>query len=70
MGQEMSHDELVLMEKIRSLPPDKTAEIEDFVDFLARREEDRQLTRAAMRLSQDVLHRVWDNPEDAAYDEL
>ena len=70
MGHEMSHDELVLLEKIRSLPPDKTAEIEDFVDFLARREEDRQLTRAAMRLSEDVLRRVWDNPEDAAYDEL
>jgi len=70
MGQEITHDELVLMEKIRSLPPDKTAEVEDFVDFLARREEDRQLTWAAMRLSEDAFRKVWDNPEDAAYDQL
>ena len=59
-----------LFEKIRSLPPDKAAEVEDFVDFLSRREEYGELVRAATRVSEDAFSRVWDNPEDAVYDEL
>jgi hypothetical protein len=69
MGQ-LSYDEESLIEKIRCLPPDKAAEVEDFVDFLSRREEDRQLTMAVMKLSEDAFARVWDNPEDAIYDQL
>ena len=61
--------ERVLIEKIRGLPPEKAAEVEDFVDFLAQRD-DRRLTRAASRLSQNALEKVWDNPEDAVYDRL
>ena len=34
-----------LLDKIRNLPPEKVAEVEDFVEFLRQREEDRQLTR-------------------------
>jgi hypothetical protein len=66
--QPNSHD--ALFEKIRSLPADKAAEVEDFVDFLSRREEHRRLVRAAAKLSEDAFYRVWDNPEDAAYDQL
>ena len=66
----MASDEHELWNKIRALPPDKVAEVEDFVDFLTRRGDNRELTRAAMGLSEDVLRRVWDNPEDAAYDQL
>ena len=58
-----------LIEKIRSLPPDKAAEVEDFVEFLRQRE-DRQVTRAAAELSEKAFKRVWDNPTDAAYDRL
>jgi len=61
--------EQVLIEKIRELPPDKAAEVEDFVDFLAHRD-DRRLTRAAGKLSQRAFEKVWDNPDDAVYDEL
>jgi len=61
--------ERVLIEKIRGLPPEKAAEVEDFVDFLAQRD-DRRLTRAASRLSQSAFEKVWDNPEDAVYDRL
>jgi hypothetical protein len=61
-------DELV--EKIRELPPDKQAEVEDFVDFLRLRVEEQGLARAAAKLSENVFERVWANPEDAAYDEL
>jgi hypothetical protein len=68
MPQLRSRDEL--LEKIRSLPEDKAAEVEDFVDFLSRREEHRRLVRAAAKLSGDAFHRVWDNPDDAIYDQL
>ena len=59
-----------LIEKIRSLPPEKLAEVEDFVDFLRLREQDRELTRAASRLSEEAFQKVWDNPDDADYDKL
>lgn len=59
-----------LFEKLRQLSPERLAEVEDFVDFLRAREEDRILTGAAMALSAPAFARVWGNPEDAAYDEL
>lgn len=62
--------EQTLIEKIRTLPPDKVAEVEDFVDFLRQRNEDRRLTQAAGRLSEEAFQKVWDNPNDADYDRL
>jgi hypothetical protein len=59
-----------LIDKIRTLPPEKVAEVEDFVDFLKMRDEDRLVTRAATKLSEDAFHQVWDNPDDAEYDRL
>ncbi len=56
-----------LFEKIRTLPDEKGAEVEDFVDFLRSREEDRHLVQAASLLSEDSLRLVWDNPDDAEY---
>jgi hypothetical protein len=69
-AQDVSHREVALMEKIRALPPERVHEVEDFVDFLKLRDEDRQLIRVAARLSEKAFHDVWDNPEDAAYDRL
>ena len=63
-----SHDDL--LEKIRSLPPDKAAAVEDFVDFLSRREEHRRLVRTSASLSEGAFQRVWNNPDDAIYDQL
>ena len=59
-----------LLEKIKSLPPEKAAEVEDFVDFLAQRVSERELARAATRLSEDAFQEVWDNSDDADYDRL
>jgi hypothetical protein len=59
-----------LIEKIRSLAPERVAEVEDFVDFLHHRTEDRALTQAAARLSEDAFKKIWDNREDADYDRL
>jgi len=59
-----------ILEKIRSLPPDKIGQVEDFIDFLIQRGDDRLLTRAASALSEPSFQNVWDNPEDADYDRL
>ena len=59
-----------LLEKISRLPPDRVAEVEDFVDFLAQRDTDRQLVRAAAGASEAAFAKVWDNPEDDVYDRL
>jgi hypothetical protein len=59
-----------LIEKIKSLPPDKLSEVEDFVDFLRQRGDDRRLARAVTRLSEDAFRKAWDNPDDADYDRL
>ena len=59
-----------LIEKIQSLPPERVEEVEDFVDFLRTRDQDRGLVHAAARLSEDAFRKVWDNPDDAEYDRL
>ena len=59
-----------LIQKIRSLPPERITEVEDFVDFLKTRDQDRALAQAASRLSEEAFRQVWDNPDDADYDRL
>ena len=61
-----------LIEKIRKLSLTRIVEIEDFIDFLAQREErsDANLTLAASKLSEAAFSKVWDNTEDAVYDDL
>ena len=59
-----------LIEKLNSLPVNRLAEVEDFVDFLRSREHDRALFQAASGASEPALASVWNNPEDEAYDAL
>lgn len=66
----MSASEQGLMEKIRQLPPQRLAEVEDFVDFLRTREDEQRLTQAAVRASEASFAAVWSNDEDAAYDRM
>ncbi|MBN1626963.1 MAG: DUF2281 domain-containing protein [Deltaproteobacteria bacterium] len=60
----------VLIKKIRALSPDKIAEVEDFIDFLNTKNQDRGLTRAYYIISEKSFQDVWDNPEDDEYDRL
>jgi len=62
--------EQAIIEKIRALPPERVAEVEDFVDFLRMRGDDRRLTQAATKLSEEAFQKIWDNPDDAEYDQL
>jgi hypothetical protein len=64
----MPADTKALIAKIADLPPERIAEIEDFVDFIRSREQERALTGAAAATSAAAFARVWDNPEDDVYD--
>ena len=59
-----------LLEKIEALPLERIAEIEDFVEFIAAREQERSLTRAATAASIPAFAAIWSNPEDDVYDSL
>lgn len=65
-----SDRERALLAKLRDLPDERVAEVEDFVDFLRARDEQRQLLQAAARLSEPSFAAVWDNPEDDVYNDL
>jgi hypothetical protein len=68
--QILSEKEQAIIAKIRQLPLAKVLEVEDFIDFLGQQRDDRQLVWAASQLSESALTQVWDNDEDAAYDNL
>ena len=66
----MNAPDQVLFDKIKQLPPQRMAEVEDFVDFLHEREAEQRLTHAAAKVSEASFAQVWDNNEDAAYDRM
>ena len=61
-------DPKALIDKIAALPRERIAEVEDFVDFLRLRDQDRALSRAAAAASAPAFAAVWENPEDDVYD--
>lgn len=65
-----SEQERFILTKIRVLPPDKIAEIFDFIDFISQKDQERQLRKAAGKMAEDTFKKVWDNAEDDAYDQL
>lgn len=65
-----THNEQALLEKLKALSPERVAEVEDFVDFLHTRGDMQQLSRAATKAAEPAFRKVWDNPDDAAYDRL
>ena len=66
----MPADSKTLIEKIEALPAERIAEIEDFVDFIRLREQERALTRGAAAASAPAFAVIWSNPEDDVYDAL
>lgn len=59
-----------VLEKLEHLSPDRLAEVEDFIDFLQQRDQDRRLRRDFARASEAAFVKVWDNDDDAIYDTL
>jgi hypothetical protein len=66
----MPTDTNALIKKLESLPAERIAEIEDFVDFIRLREQERAMTRAAAGASAPACAAIWNNTEDDAYDAL
>jgi len=59
-----------LADKLDALSPQEISEVEDFVEFLRTRAQDRAVTRAASMASTPTFEAVWNNPEDDVYDAL
>lgn len=59
-----------LREKIQTLSTEQIAEVENFVEFLRFRGQERELTRSAALVSTPAFEAVWNNPEDDVYDAL
>ncbi len=59
-----------LINKLTTLSPKHIEEVNDFIDFLLMREQQQRETTAVARLSEPALAKVWDNEDDAIYDQL
>lgn len=59
-----------VLEKLEHLTPARLAEVEDFIDFLQQRDQDNQLRHDFTQASESAFKKVWDNDEDAIYDNL
>jgi hypothetical protein len=59
-----------LAEKLDALSPEQIAAVEEFIEFLRVRGQDRALTQAAAAASYPALEAVWNNPEDDVYDAI
>lgn len=67
----------LLIQKIQSLPPERMAEVEDFVEFLQLKtaqvlaqSQDQSLTHMTTQASEACFASVWENADDEAYDAL
>lgn len=58
-----------LITKIGALSRSRIAEVEDFVDFIAQKDGEQALTRAAAAASAPAFA-VWNNSEDDVYDAI
>jgi len=59
-----------LVQKINRMSIEQILLIEKFIDSLAQKDSDRMLTLAAAKLAEPALLKIWDNPDDAEYDQL
>jgi hypothetical protein len=66
----LSANTQALLEKIEALPPERIAEVEDFVDFIRLREQERTVARTASATSAPAFAAIWNNSDDDAYDAL
>ena len=59
-----------VVEKLEHLSPERLSEVEDFIDFLHLRDQDRRLQQDLARASESAFAKAWDNDDDAVYDTL
>jgi flagellar biosynthesis chaperone FliJ len=59
-----------LIEKLKKLSIEQVQQVEHFIDTLNPENPSQQLTFVASQLSESIFAQIWDNPEDAEYDNL
>ncbi|WP_339753673.1 hypothetical protein [uncultured Marinobacter sp.] len=59
-----------MLEKLEHLSPERLTEVEDFIDFLNQRDQDKRLRQDYAQAAEDTFSKVWDNDDDAIYDTL
>jgi hypothetical protein len=59
-----------VVEKVRNLSIEQVEQVEQFIDLLNELKLDSQLTLVSTKMSESVFNKVWNNPEDADYDQL
>lgn len=59
-----------MLQKLEHLSPERLAEVEDFIDFLQQRDQDKRLHQDFTQASEATFSKVWDNDDDALYDNL
>lgn len=62
--------EKILIEKIRTLSPEKITQVVDFINFISQKDSERRLIQATNRLAEPTFKKVWNNSEDDIYDNL
>lgn len=59
-----------VLQKLEHLSPERLAEVEDFIDFLQQRDQEKRLHQDFAQASEATFSKVWDNEDDASYDNL
>jgi hypothetical protein len=59
-----------IIEKVKKMSIEQVVQVEQFIDSLNEQNLDSQLTFIATNISESVFDKVWNNPEDADYDNL
>jgi len=60
----------LLIEKLAHLPPERQAEVEDFIEFLRQQELAQLTSKDYAQVSEHAFAREWENDDDAIYDKL
>lgn len=59
----------IAIAQIKTLPDELAAEVLDFIGYLKEKQERAELADLSMA-QQDVLNRIWDNPDDEVWNGL
>jgi DNA-binding transcriptional regulator YiaG len=59
-----------LIAKVKKLSVEQIRQVEQFIDSLSQENTEQQLIHTYTKLSEPAFAKVWDNSEDADYDNL
>ena len=66
MQPQVSH----VVRKLEHLSPERLAEVDDFIEFLQQRDQEKSLRQDFAQASEAAFAKLWDNDDDAIYDAL